>query len=120
MLLLVDENLPATTLAYLRANGHDVLSARESCRGWKDAAILERAETESRIVLTLDKDFWQIAMQRRIPLARAGVLLIRVHPATASRIEPLIRRFPDMKQDWAGRISVISTAELQIIQLRKP
>jgi predicted nuclease of predicted toxin-antitoxin system len=73
----------------------------ESCRGWKDAAILERAEAESRIVLTLDKDFWQIA-------------------ATASRIEPLIRRFLDMKQDWAGRISAISTAELQIIQLKKP
>jgi len=119
MRLLADENLPATAIATIRAKGHDVLSARESCRGWKDTEILERAESDGRIVLTLDKDFWQIAMQRRIPLSKAGVILVRVHPATTDRIEPLIRRILDIKQDWAGRLSVISTSELQIIQLRE-
>ena len=40
---------------------------------WDDPAILERAELEACIVLTLDKNFAQIARQRRIPLKRSGV-----------------------------------------------
>jgi hypothetical protein len=36
-------------------------------------------------VLTLDKDFWQITVQRRSPLEQSGVVLFRVHPATTER-----------------------------------
>ena len=68
MRLLADENFPKPIVDALRADGHDVLWARTDCAGWKDVVILDLAESESRIVLTLDKDFWQIAVQRRIPL----------------------------------------------------
>jgi hypothetical protein len=44
-------------------------------------------------VLTFDKDFWQIAVQRRSPLAQSGVVLFRVHPATPERVAPLVHAF---------------------------
>jgi predicted nuclease of predicted toxin-antitoxin system len=73
MRLLADENFPKPVVAMLRASGHDVLWARTECSGWKDDALLHRAEAEGRIKLTLDKDFWQIAMQRRAGLEQSCV-----------------------------------------------
>jgi predicted nuclease of predicted toxin-antitoxin system len=56
MLLLADENFPKGIVDALRAEGNDVLWARACCPGWKDTTLLDFAESEARIVLTLDKD----------------------------------------------------------------
>src|SRR5580704_1463380 len=98
MRLLVDENLPKSTVNALRAKGNDVLWARTDCSGWKDAALLEFAESEARILLTLGKDFWQIAVQRRVPLDRCGLVLFRIHPATPENLEPLVHTFVEVKR----------------------
>jgi predicted nuclease of predicted toxin-antitoxin system len=81
MRLLADENFPRPLVELLRAQ-HDVLWARIDCAGWKDVALLNLAESEARILLTLDRDLWQIAVQRPFPLKQSGVVLFRVHPAT--------------------------------------
>jgi predicted nuclease of predicted toxin-antitoxin system len=91
MRLLADENFPKRVVDWLRDSGHDVLWARTDCAGKRDVDLLEMAEREARVIVTLDKDFWQIALQRRTPLTKAGVVLFRVHPATPERIEPLVR-----------------------------
>ena len=88
MRLLADENLPKAIIEALRTDSHDVLRARTDCSGWKDAALLDFAESEARIVLTLEKDFWQLAVQRRVPLEQSGVVLFRVHPATPESFGP--------------------------------
>jgi len=91
MRLLADENFPLVLVEALRKERHDVLWARTDCTGWKDVVLLDFAESEARIVLTLDKDFWQIAIQRPMPIEQSGVVLFRVHPATAKGLEPLVR-----------------------------
>src|SRR5581483_12129316 len=91
MRLLADENFPKPIVETLRAGGHDVRWARTDLAGTTDVALLDRAESEARIVLTLDKDFWQIAVQRRSPLEKSGVILFRVHPATPENLAPLVR-----------------------------
>jgi predicted nuclease of predicted toxin-antitoxin system len=68
MRLFADENFPLPTIEALRQAGHDVTWARADCHSTKDVALLDRAEAEGRVLLTLDKDFWQIAIQRRRPL----------------------------------------------------
>jgi predicted nuclease of predicted toxin-antitoxin system len=80
MHLLADENFPKPIIETLRAEGHDVLWARIDHAGAKDVVLLDLAEAQARIVLTLDKDFWHIAVQRRSPLERSGVVLFRVQP----------------------------------------
>ncbi len=92
----------------LRAERHDVLWARTDCPQWSDVAILERAEWEARTVLTLDKDLWQIAFQRRTPLVRSGVVLFRVHPATVAGIYPLVQKFMASRGPWAGHVTVVT------------
>ena len=105
MLLLADENFPLPTIEELRRDQHDVLRARTDAPGAKDAALLNRAELEGRIFLTLDRDFWQIALQRREPLVRSGVILFRVHPAVAESLTSLVQRALQAKRQWAAHIS---------------
>jgi len=118
MRLLADENFPKPTVEALRGDGHDVLWARTHCTGWKDAEILEFAESGSRILLTLDKDFWQIAVQRRPPIEQCGVVLFRVHPATPRNLHSLVRAFVEAEREWAGHISTIAADGIQILAAR--
>src|SRR6266849_7557555 len=115
MRLLADENFPKPMVELLRANGNDVLWARTDCSGWKDAALLDLAESEARILLTLDKDFWQLAVQRRVPLEQSGVALFRVHPATPENLEPLVRAFVEADRKWAGHINIIASDGIQML-----
>ncbi len=119
MRLLADENFPKLIVEALRAVGHDVLWARTDCAGWKDTVLLELAESEARILLTLDKDFWQIAVQRRVPLEQSGVVLFRAHPATPENLDPLVRAFVEANRAWAGHISMIAVDGIQMLAARR-
>jgi predicted nuclease of predicted toxin-antitoxin system len=90
MRVLADENFPRPIVESLRKQHHDVLWARTDCPGLKDRTLLERAEADGRVVLTLDKDFWQIALQRPIPLTRCGVILFRLFPAIPENLNLLL------------------------------
>ena len=119
MRLLADENIPISIVQSLREDGRDVLWARTELSGWKDTALLDFAEDEARIMLTLDKDFWQIAVQRRPPLERSGVVLFRVHPATAENLQPLVSAFIEVDRTWAGHVSVIAADGIQMLAVRR-
>jgi len=119
MRLLADENFPKPIVEALRADGHDVLWARTDLAGTSDIALLDLAESDARIVLTLDKDFWQIAVQRRSPLERSGVVLFRVHPATPERLAPLATAFAAADAAWAGHISIITVDGIQMVAVRR-
>jgi len=67
----------------------------------------------------LDKDFWQIAMQRRVPLEQSGVVLFRIHPATPHNLDPLVRAFAEANRTWAGHISIIAADGIQMLVARR-
>ena len=93
MRILADENFPRPIVESLRQQDHDVLWARTDSPGLRDHTLLERAEADGRIVFTLDKDFWQIALQRPIPLKRSGVILLRVFPAIPENLSLWLTQF---------------------------
>ena len=117
MRLLAGENFPKPVVEALRAEGHGVPRARTDQTGARD--ILDLAEAEARILLTLDKDFWQIAVQRRSPLEQSGVVLFRVHPATPERLAPLVRAFIAADTAWIGHISIITAGGIQRVAVRR-
>lgn len=119
MRLLADENFPRPVVEALRAEGHDVLWARTDLGGTSDVTLLDLAESEARIVLTLDKDFWQIAVQRRCPLEESGVVLFRVHPATPEHLAPLVRTFCTPDVMWTGHISIVTLDGIQMVAARR-
>lgn len=120
MRLLADENFPLTTIETLRQAGHEVIWARTDHPGAKDAALLELAESDRRILVTLDKDFWQIAIQRRQPLEQSGVILFRVHPAIPDTITPLVLRTLAMDQQWEGYATIVTADRVLVVRSGRP
>jgi predicted nuclease of predicted toxin-antitoxin system len=119
MLLLADENFPRPTVVVLCADGHDIFWARSDAPGTKDPFLLEMAESEGRLVLTLDKDFWQIALQRPEPIARCGLLLFRVHPAVPDILTPLARRaIEHAGAGWGGQIHIVTIDRIHLVPPR--
>jgi predicted nuclease of predicted toxin-antitoxin system len=120
MRLVADENFPLPTIEALRQAGHDVTWVRTDCPGTKDAALLDRAEAEGRILLTLDKDFWQIAIQRRRPLRQSGVILFRVHPAIPENVTPQVLRTVGADEGWCGHASVVTADRVLMVRSGNP
>ncbi len=78
MRLLANENFPRVAVEALRALGHDVLWVAD-CPSTKDEYVLELAVRESRVLLTQDTDFGELAFHRGLP-ASSGIALFRLAP----------------------------------------
>ena len=76
--LLVDENIPMPSVAYLRDKGFDVLSVAESLPGITDEAILIEADSQQRWILTFDHDFGELIFNQRY-LSPPAVILLRLN-----------------------------------------
>jgi hypothetical protein len=78
MRILVDENIPNTTVHELRAKGHDVLDIRGTdSQGMFDDELWSLAQTERRTLVTTDKGFGAPR--------RAALWHVDCAPATAQR-----------------------------------
>jgi predicted nuclease of predicted toxin-antitoxin system len=115
MKLLADENFRGPVVDALVRQGHDVLRARVDCPAAKDGALINRAESEGRIILTLDRDFWQLALQRPGALKQSGFVLFRVHPAIPENLEPLVRSMLRARHEWIGHVSIVTPDGIEII-----
>ncbi len=67
MKLLLDTCVWGGVLSTLRDSGHDVIWAGEWPEDPGDEEILSRAHQDGRILITLDKDFGELAIVRGIP-----------------------------------------------------
>jgi predicted nuclease of predicted toxin-antitoxin system len=89
MRILTDENVPQSVLIWLRATGHDVMSASELGIGDPDTRWLTLAESEQRLILTSDKDFGDLIFRDR--LTTFGIILLRLDdtavPAWITRLQ---------------------------------
>ena len=115
MRFLADENFPRRPIELLRERGHDVLWAGKDFEATRDTAILERAESEGRLLLTLDRDFWQLAMQRPKGLERSGVVLVRIHPAASAKVETMTLRVLECAAELAGKIALVTRHGIDIV-----
>lgn len=71
--LLMDENVPRHSVTLLRRAGVDVSIARS---GLDDESVMAQAASECRILVTLDRDFGELAFSHGVapPL---GIVLLR-------------------------------------------
>ena len=72
MKVLIDSCVAGSVAAALSAAGHEVESVAEWPLDPGDAAILVRAHDNAQVVLTLDKDFGELAVVRGQP--HAGIV----------------------------------------------
>jgi predicted nuclease of predicted toxin-antitoxin system len=91
---LVDTCLPPRLVTALAADGHDV----EFAGAWRpdpgDARILQYADVQRRIVITLDSDYTTLAYKGA---AHAGIIRMdRIHP---SDFAPTVRLVIEMHRE---------------------
>jgi predicted nuclease of predicted toxin-antitoxin system len=87
--IVLDQGLPATAAAILRSEGCDTVHVREIAMHLAtDSEILDYAARESRVAITLDRDFPQI-LALTAP-NRPSVVLIRRQRLRAAELASLI------------------------------
>ena len=96
MKVLVDENIPLTSVRELRQMGHDVLDIRGTTdEGISDEVLFERACKEGRLLITTDRDFASFRDREHY-----GILIIALRKPNRNKINK--RVIEAMKQFSAG------------------
>ena len=119
MRLLANENFPRKAVDALRSFGHNVLWARTDMPGASDLEVLARSQAESRILLTFDKDFGELAFRIGLP-SECGIILLRIVMADPRSIGALVVSLLNSREDWAGNFSVIDETRTRMRPLKKP
>lgn len=119
MRFLANENVPKLLVAALRAAGHDVAWIRQDAPGSADFDVLARARRETRIVVTFDKDFGELAFHAKLPTA-CGILLLRVPPPKSEEAGARLSKHVASRSDWPGHFSVIEPGRIRMRKLPEP
>ena len=90
MRLLLDQDVYAVTVRFLRDGGHDVLTAADigGSRA-ADETLLTMAHEQARIFVTRDRDFGGLVFVRGFG---AGVMYLRLEPATLHAVHEELTR----------------------------
>jgi len=110
--LLLDKCVSPRTRTALAAAGHDAAWAGDWNPDPGDAAILEAARRESRILITLDKDFGELAVAFGQP--HCGIVrLVDIHPRDqAPACETVLARHGD--ELAAGAIATMTRDRIRL------
>lgn len=82
-------------------------------RAASDAAVLTRAQTEGRVVVTLDKDFGELAFKAGLP-ATYGVVLFRLTGRSPAEDNARVLAALAERQDWAGHFAVVQDDRIRM------
>ena len=115
MKLLLDSCVWGGAVGRLRAAGHDVAWSGDWPVDPGDAEILARALAEGRILVTLDKDFGELAIVRGLP--HAGILRL-VGMSALLQADVTLRVIEAHGADLAA--GAIITAEAARLRVRLP
>ena len=119
MRFLADENVPRPIVRWLRGQGQDVLYAAETHVQTPDADLLSEAETESRVIITEDKDFGGLVL--RDHLNSHGIVLLRMGDFPVSfRLARLQALWATVEKNLPGKFVVITESKLRVRDLAPP
>ena len=92
----------------LRSRGHDLVWIEEETRGIDDQAVLYRATTEGRTLLTCDKDFGDLVFRDNLK-APFGIILFRIRREnrSPSEIAQIIVNTLESRSDWTESFFVV-------------
>lgn len=89
MKFLADENVDRPVIYSLRNKGFDIKSVDEDFKGISDSEVLEKALSESRVLITFDSDFSKIDSSKHCGVIRITSL------ATKSKVVKMIEEISD-------------------------
>jgi predicted nuclease of predicted toxin-antitoxin system len=113
MQFVTDENVPRQVLDRLRLEGYDVVPITGSLSGISDREVLKVAESQSRILITADRDFGELLVRHQ--LRASGVIVFQLqrlsNTGKADRIAEVIAVHADR---LSGHLVVVEPARTRI------
>ena len=110
---VLDVGVGNKALEYLRAHGFDVISILDTDPSMPDSDILQVAERDSRMVITMDKDFGELVY--RLRRQHSGVLLLRMEDADGDeKAEMLHWILSNFIEELEGKFCVFQNGRLRI------
>ncbi len=113
MNVLIDVSAGQIVGDAIRRLGHDVLHVRDIDPRMADIDILAWAVRESRLVVSMDKDFGELVYRSGLP--HAGVLLLRLEAARAAEKAQVVTEiFTNHADELMGHFSVYQGQRLRV------
>lgn len=107
MRFLLDECVGPAVAMWLRNDGRDAVSIQDVEPGAEDEAVLNRAATEKRILVTYDRDYGELVFLHR--KKHAGVIYLRIgDPEDAAKISAIERVLSSPMGGVEGRFVVVT------------
>ncbi len=104
MKFIADENLGKVVPKYLKSLGFDIISISEVAPSSIDSDILEIANRENRILITLDKDFGELVFKEK--LIHSGVIFLRLKDESIENKKKVLQKILESNQDFSKRFTV--------------
>lgn len=101
----------------LVSEGHDALWVQRAMPGATDTTLLRRAESDERILLTLDKDFGELAFHAQLPVS-CGIILLRVTASSPKAMTDVVLQALQSLNPWEGHFSLIENHRVPVRPLR--
>ena len=115
---LIDECADASLAALLQKLGHDVVYMADVAPRATDGEVMSRADAESRLLLTEDKDFGDLVFRQAKPVP--GIVLLRIDSSRRLRKGPRLSEAIDrFGNTLFGRYTVIEDARFRGRPLRR-
>lgn len=105
MKFIADENLGSAVPKFLRDLGIDIIAVADMDAGKPDPDILSLANSQQRILITLDKDFGELVFKEG--LIHSGVILLRLRDESIDNKKKILLKILNSKQEFTGRFTVI-------------
>jgi hypothetical protein len=90
-----------------------VLWIHQSYPGLGDDSVLEKALTESRLLITFDKDFGELVFHKGTD-ASCGIVLFRISMPSPGMAAQKVVRSLESRSDWANQFSVVDDAMVRM------
>jgi predicted nuclease of predicted toxin-antitoxin system len=120
MNLLADESIDKQMVERLRLDGHTVIYIAEIEPSISDDLVLQKANENSSLLLTADKDFGELVFHKQL-LSSGGVVLIRLFGLSAERKSEIISRLLlERTEDVKQAFSVVSPGSVRIRKFGSP
>jgi hypothetical protein len=119
MRFLADENFPLAAVSALARAGHDIVWVRTAHAGISDVEVLDWVARESRILLTFDKDFGELARGSSLAV-EGGIILFRLSMPRAVEAGERLAKIITARLDWAGHFSVVEPNRIRMRPLQSP
>lgn len=110
---LANENVPAEAVEGARLAGFDLTWMHEISPGAADPAVLATSNAESRVLVTFDKDFGELAF-RCGKRSSHGVILLRPRLKSPAYLAEFLAAVLGESIDWAGQFAVAREGQIRL------